>query len=148
MILTYAIEIDRRPDQVFPWIADPERAMTWMTSVSGGEILKRTPDLVGTTFRETVSDKNGSTELRGVVTACRPNQSLAFHLEGEFNKADVEYTLARIPRGTRLTMRAEVRFKGIVRVLGVLLRPVFRRKVLGQFAREFDELKRLCEKEG
>ncbi len=148
MKITLAIDIDRPPDRVFPWLAEPERAMAWMSSVSRTEILHRTPELVGTTFRETVADERGSTELRGVITACRPDRLLAFRLEGAFNDVDVAYHLEDDRNGTRLTMRAEVRFKGLVKWLSLLLGPVFKRKVMRQTAKELSALKRLCEGEG
>ena len=52
------VEIDQPLDAVFPWIADSQRAMKWMTSVSASEILEETPEKVGTTFRERV-EENG-----------------------------------------------------------------------------------------
>ena len=145
MKITHTVEIERQPASVFPWLDDPAKATAWMSSVSRTEILHRTPDLVGTTFRETVADENGSTELEGVVTACRPSQEIAFHLDGQFNEVAVEYRLEEIANGTRLTMRAEVHFKGALKVLSYMMWPLFKRKVLDQFRRECAELKRLCE---
>lgn len=145
MKLRHSVDIERRPEMVFSWLDDPARAAAWMSSVSKAEILHRTPDLVGTTFRETVADGHGSTELQGVVTACRPNQEIAFHLDGQYNEVDVDYRLEEVGGRTRLTMRAEVRFKGLQRALSLLVWPLFKAKVLGQFRRECAELKRLCE---
>lgn len=145
MKLMHKVDIEQCPEIVFSWLDDPARATAWMSSVSKTEILHRTPDLVGTTFRETVADDGGSTELQGVVTACCPNQEIAFHLDGQFNEVDVEYRLQEVRDRTRLTMRAVVRFKGGLKLLSLLLWPLFKRKVLGQFRRECDELKRLCE---
>ncbi len=145
MKITHAIEIERQPQCVFSWLDDPARATAWMSSVSKTEILHRTPDRVGTTFRETVADERGSTELHGVVTACSPNREIAFHLDGQFHDVDVDYRLEEVANGTRLTMRAQIGFKGPLKVLSFLLWPIFKRKVLVQFRREFAELKRLCE---
>ncbi len=145
MKLTHEVEIERRPGLVFSWLDDPARAQTWMSSVSKTEILHRTPDLVGTTFRETIADRDGSTELQGVVTTCRPNREIAFHLDGQYNEVDVDYRLEEVHGRTRLKMRAEVRFMGGLWALSLLLWPLFKGKVLGQFRRECAELKRLCE---
>ncbi len=145
MKLRHTIDIDRRSDQVFPWLADPERARAWMSSVSKTSILERTPDLVGTTFRETITNGDGSTELQGVVTACRPNQEIAFHLDGQYSDVAVDYRLEEVGGRTRLTMRAEIRFKGCLRALSLLVWPLFKGKVLSQFRRECAQLKRLCE---
>ena len=109
------------------------------------EILHRTPDLVGTTFLETVAGMGGSTELHGVVTACQASRVIAFRLGEPFNAVDVEYRLEEVRDGTRLTMRAVLRFKGVLKVLGPLLWPALKRRVLAQFRAECAELKRLCE---
>lgn len=145
--LTHAVDIESTPGHVFSWLDDPARAGLWMSSVSRTEILHRTPDLVGTTFREIVSDEHGATELQGVVTACVPNRQIAFHLDGQFNAVDVEYRLDEVATGTRLTMRADVRFKGTLRLMSMVMWPLFKRKVLGQFRRECAELKRVCERQ-
>ncbi len=147
MRLSHAIKIACQPERVFSWLDDPARAATWMSCVARTEILQRTPDLVGTTFRETVVDENGATELLGVVTACRPNREIAFHLDGQLNRVDVEYRLEKVAQGTRLTMRAEVRCKGVLKAVSFLLWPLLRKKVLGQFRRECAELKRRCEED-
>jgi len=35
MKITYAIDIACEPEDVFPWIAEPEKAMLWQTGVKG-----------------------------------------------------------------------------------------------------------------
>jgi carbon monoxide dehydrogenase subunit G len=109
MNLKHVIDIDQAPERVFSWLDDPERAMKWMSSVSKTEILHRTSDLIGTTFRETVRDSSGATELHGVVTACSPPRLMSFHLEGQFNDVDVEYCLETVKNRTRLNVRATIR---------------------------------------
>jgi uncharacterized protein YndB with AHSA1/START domain len=146
MKITYSIEIDSPPEQVFYWIGDPERAKVWMTSVTHTETLHQTPDWVGTTFREVVEDDEGSTELHGVVTGYQPNRSMGFHLSGKYNVADVEYHLEDIGGRTRLTQQTAMRFKGLAGVLSVFMGPVFKRQIVAQLDAEFARLKELCER--
>lgn len=146
MRLTHRIDIKQRPEGVFSWLDDPARAVAWMSSVSKAEILHRTPGLVGTTFRETIADARGSTEMQGVVTACEPSQVIAFHLVGRFNDVAVEYRLEDLHGRTRLTVRADIRFKGALRILSFLTWPAFKCRALDQLRRELAELKRLCER--
>ncbi len=145
MKISHAIEIERPSENVFPWLEDPAKAVVWMSGVSKTEILHRTPELVGTTFREIVADESGSTDLVGVVTDFSPNRLIAFHLEGQFNDVDVEYRLDEANRGTRLSMQSDIRFKGALRLLSMLMWPLFKSKVLGQFRKDCERLKRLCE---
>jgi uncharacterized protein YndB with AHSA1/START domain len=145
MKISYTIDINNTPEKVFHWLNNPERAMAWMSSVSKTELLHETTDMVGTTFREIVEENGQWTELHGVVTDYRPNQLIAFHLSGKFNVVDVEYRLEEIENRTRLTQNANIRFKSFMRVLSILIGPMFKKKIMDQLQKEFAELKELCE---
>jgi len=140
------VEIRATVEEVFHWLGDPTRAMEWMTSVSRTEIIDQTPDWIGTTFRETVEEDGRGTELRGVVTDFRENERMAFHLEGEFNTVDVVWTLRARGEITEVLQVAEVRFKGLMRVLVLVLAPAFKKKITAQGQSEFAKLKALCER--
>lgn len=147
MRISYTININAAPEKVWYWLGTPERAMVWQTSVSKTEILQKTPDWIGTTFRETVEENGRGTEMQGVVTDYVENQSLAMHLSGKYNVADVKWRLDGTEGRTRLTVNAEVRFKSLAGVLSVLMRPVFKKKITGQFQEELARLKELCERD-
>lgn len=140
-----SITIDRPPDQVFPWVENPERAREWQTEVTGGEIVDKAPGWVGTTFTETIAANGRSTELRGTVTEFAKDRCMGFHLEGDYNEVDVRFTLDGHDGTTRFTQSAEVQFKGIARLAALLLRPIFTRRIQAQASRELRELKALCE---
>lgn len=59
------IMIAKAPEAVFPRIAEPEKAMRWQRNVKGGEIILSTPDMVGTTFTETIEENGRSLDMRG-----------------------------------------------------------------------------------
>jgi carbon monoxide dehydrogenase subunit G len=148
MEITCSIDIDASPEKVFYWVGDPERAMAYTSSVSSYKILHKTPDWVGTTFVEVVQDEEGKTEMHGKVIAFEPNRSMAFHLEGEYNIADVTYHLEVIESGTRLTQHANIQFKGVVRIMSLFMGSTFKKKILSQQQSEFEKLKELCEADG
>ena len=145
MKIINTVEIGASAAKVFYWLGDPSRAMTWMTSVSRTEIIKKIPNWVGTTFRETVEEDGRGTELRGVVTDFVANERMAFHLEGQFNTVDVVWTLKERGETTEVSQVAEVRFKGLMRVVSVLFGSVFKKKITAQAQQEFATLKALCE---
>jgi len=58
MKLKYSIDINCTPEQLWYWLGTPERAMVWQTNVSKTEIIEETPNMIGTTFRETI-EENG-----------------------------------------------------------------------------------------
>ncbi|UCG26161.1 MAG: SRPBCC family protein [Chloroflexota bacterium] len=145
--MRFAISVDIRatPEEVWYWLGDPERAKTWMTSVTHTEYIDRTPDMIGSTFRETVEEDGRGTELQGVIVDFAPNERMAFHLEGDYNTADVTFTLEEDEGITRLTQTADVRFKGIIRVLSLLFGRTFKKNITRQAEGEFATLKALCE---
>ena len=145
MKIFYSIEIKANPMRVFYWLGDPMHVKEWMTSVTDTEIIKQTPDMVGTTFREIVSDESGSTELTGVVTDYVPEKRIAFHLEGRYNRVDVAYVLEDKQPFTLLTMDAHIQFKGFLKVMMLFMGPVFKKKIIAQYGEEFIKLKELCE---
>jgi uncharacterized protein YndB with AHSA1/START domain len=146
MKISLALDIERPPAEVFPWLSDPERAKRWMTSVSSTEIVHETPERVGTTFRERVEEDGRGTELTGVITAFEENRLIAFHLEGDYNDVDVSYRVAPTDGGTRLSMSADVRFKSTARLVMLVTGPLFKRKIVGQLESELATLKQLCER--
>jgi hypothetical protein len=121
--------------------------MMWQTNVTKGDILKQTPNMVGTTFRETIEENGGSTEMEGVITDYRENEVLAMHLSGKYNVVDVEWRIETRGENTRLVAYFDTRFRSFIGILSVLFRPVFKKKILEQLQAEFTKLKELCESE-
>ena len=147
MKITYSMEIKTTPEKVWYWLGTPERAMMWQTNVSKTEILQRTPNWIGTTFRETIEENGSGTEMEGVVTDYKENQGLAMHLSGKYNVVDVKWRIEERGEHTRLTVYSNIRFRSFIKVLSILIRPVFKKKITEQLQVEFAKLKELCERD-
>ena len=148
MKLTFTIDIESSPEEVFSRVKDPEKAREWMTSVSEGEMLSGTPNTVGSTFREVVRDENGETEMRGVVTGFAENEMISFHLSGDYNSVEVEFRVEKIGEQTRLTQTADIRWRGFMKVVSLFLGQRIRKEITAQSQKEFETLKALCETKG
>ena len=48
-------------------------------------------------------------------------------------------------RETELSQNAEVRFKGVLRIMSVVIGPLLKKKIAAQAQSEFAKLKELCE---
>lgn len=140
-----AIDIDRSPQVVFPWLGTPEKAMEWQRNVTGTEIVHRTPDMTGTTFKETLEENGRSLEMRGIVTEYRENKRLAMHLESRYNRVDIEYVLVAIAEKTRVVVHADVSLRSFPRIITTVFPSSFRRKLVSQLEEELGLLKDLCE---
>ena len=147
MKLTYAIDIKNTPENVFRWIGNPDKAMEWQSSVSGGEIIDEKPGMIGTTFRETVEEDGRGTEMQGEITDWRENELIAMHLSGKYNTVDVEWRLDEVEGFTHVTGDFNIQFKSFLRILSIILWPAFKKKNLGQLQEEFARLKELCEQD-
>ena len=141
----YTMVIKATPEKVWYWLGDPEHAVKWQTNVSKTEILRKTPNMIGTTFRETIEENGSGTEMQGIVTDYRENQLLAMHMSGKYNVVDVEWRIKKMGKYTRLTVNSNIQFKSFLRFFSIILWPAFKRNTQGQLGREYTKLKELCE---
>lgn len=145
MKFRYTMDMNCTPERVWYWLGDPERAVVWQTNVSKTEILNKTPDWIGTTFRETIEENGNGTEMRGVVTDYKENQSLAMRMSGKYNDVDVSWSIKEMDRFTRLTVNSNIQFKSFLRLFSIILWPTFKRNISKQLGSEYTKLKELCE---
>jgi hypothetical protein len=141
------MDIHCTPNRVWYWLGTPEKAMVWQTNVSKTEILEKTPNWIGTTFRETIEEDGKSVEMQGVVTDYSKNQSLAMHMSGKYNIIDVEWRITDMGEFTSLTMNSNIRFRSFMRFFSMMLWPVFRKNIKKQLDIEYTKLKELCEQD-
>src|SRR5512136_1242738 len=103
--------ISRPPKAVFPWIAEPDKAMKWQKNVKGGEVLVSKPGMVGTTFKETIEENGHSLEMHGSITEYVENRVIGFHLESRIHTVEVSYSLQETNTQTRISIMANIRWK-------------------------------------
>ena len=145
MRIEISIDVDAPPEDVWYWLGDPERARTWMTSVGRTEYITRTPELIGSTFREYIQEEGQGTWLTGEILDYVPNQRMAVHLEGDFNVVDVVFCLEEVDGITRVTQTADMRFKGLLRLTSLIFGRAIKRNIIRQSSGEFQTLKALCQ---
>lgn len=145
MRVDLAIDIKSDVETVFSWLAEPEKAMRWQTSVAGGEIIEKKPGMVGTTFRERVEDGEGGMDMEGSITAFEPNHRIAFYLVSRVNEVSVDYRVEPVGDMSRVSYTAQVHWKFPVNVMGLFAGSVIKRKIMAQSEQEFARLKELCE---
>jgi hypothetical protein len=145
MRIMYANEIRRSPEVVFPWIAEPDKAMQWQKNVKGGEILIDNPERVGTTFKEVIEEDGNNLEMQGVITKFVEDQEIAFHLESKIHEVDVSYVLVGVDDATRVKVDGRISWKFPFNLLSLFIGRKMKSGIAEQLKIEFLELKRLCE---
>lgn len=145
MKIVREIGIAKPPEAVFPWIADPQKAMLWQKDVRGGEVRTSTPEVVGTTFIETVEEDGGRLEMTGTITEYRPNRAMGFHLNSRIHEFDVRYSLEGGGKTTRVSMDASIRWKFPMNVISLAVGKKMEKSLGEKMDSELRELKRICE---
>ena len=147
MKIHYAIELSCEPDEVFTWIDNPEKAMLWQKGVKKGEIIKETPEKIGTTFIEEMEDNGNSLEMRGVITGYIRNKMVTFQLESKIHKLEVCYSVTGKDGSSVVTVESNIHWKFPMNIMSIILGRKIKEGIMKQTGTEFAELKRLCEKE-
>ncbi|MGI9455572.1 MAG: SRPBCC family protein [Aeoliella sp.] len=138
-----SIEIDRPIDDVFR--LTNEHITEWSNIVVEDEVLNKTPEGVGTTFRTVTEEKGKRMEFAGVVTEYDPPRHTAVQMTGDMFDLDVEYTFDDLGGRTRVTQRSQIKGKGWVKVMFFLFGWMMNKSSCNALENEFESLKRFCE---
>lgn len=147
MNIKYSKEILRPPEIVFPWIVEPEKAMKWQRNVKGGEIIIKTPEMIGTTFTEVIEEDGKVLEMQGTITKYKEDQIIGFHIQSKIHEFDVSYAVEEVNEATRLTIEAIIKWKFPMNIISLFIGRKIEKGLLKQIESEVLELKRLCESE-
>lgn len=147
MRITYENEILKPADIVFPWIAEPEKAMKWQKDVKSGEIFVSRPEIVGTTFKEVVEEGGNTLEMYGTITKYIKNQIIGFHLASRIHALDVSYSLEEINRATKISVEALIDWKFPMNIISLFIGKKMEKGLVTKLEAEILELKRICETE-
>ena len=145
MRITYANEILKPPEFVFPWIAEPDKAVQWQKNVKGGEVIINRPEVIGTTFKEEIEEGGNSLEMYGVITKFIRNQIIEFHLESKIHKLEVSYSVEELNKTTRIVVDARIKWKFPINLLSIFIGNKMKKGIAEQMESEILELKRICE---
>jgi hypothetical protein len=145
MRVTYQNVISKPPEVVFPWIAEPDRAMKWQKNVKGGEVLVSQPGMVGTTFKEVIEENGRSLEMQGTITEYTENRAIGFHLESRMHIVNVTYSVNEINRQTRLSIVANIKWKFPMSVFSLFAGKKMERNLTEELESEVLQLKNICE---
>jgi hypothetical protein len=145
MRIVYEDEIARTPEIVFPWIAEPEKAMKWQKNVRGGEIIVDRPEMVGTTFREVIEEDGNTLEMHGIISKYVRNGIIGFHLTSKIHDFDVDYSVEEKEGNTKIKIEATIKWKFPMSIVSLFIRKRIEEGLTRQLKSEVQELKKLCE---
>lgn len=145
MNFNFAIDISLKPENIFPWIANPDKAILWQKGVRRSEIVKETPEKIGTTFKEVMEENGEELEMKGTITGFVDNESISFHLESRIHTVDVTYSILENKNISTLKVEGVIKWKFPMNIISFISGGKMKKKIIQQIKSEFTELKRLCE---
>lgn len=140
-----SIDIALTPENLFPWISRPDKAMLWQKGVKGSEILLETPERIGTTFKEVFEEDGKQLEMNGMITGFVQNESISFYLESKIHTVDVSYAMSVNEEKSTLEVKGTVKWKFPMNLVNLFIGRKIRNRMMQQTESELAELKRLCE---
>ena len=147
MKIAASIDIFSKPNDIFAWIENPDKAMQWQKGVKTDQIIKETSGKIGTTFKEEMEENGKSLITYGEITDYTPNKLISFQLESKIHKVHVIYSVVGNANQSRVSVDSTIRWKFPMNLISLIVGYKIKTKILQQTKSELLELKKLCEKE-
>jgi len=139
-----SVTINRPIDEVFELTNN--HVAEWSITVVEQETLEKTPDIVGSRFRTVTEERGQQMEFASTVTAYKPPQHSAVHLEGDMFNIDAIYQFEKLSeQETRVTQDSRVTPKGFMKVFFVLFGWLMKKSGCDGVQEELESLKTYCE---
>lgn len=138
-----SIEIDRPIEVVFE--LTNEHLPEWSKIVVEEQLIHKTPEVVGTTFRSVTESNGNRMVFDGTVTNYEPPHLNAVHLIGETFDIETAFTFEDLGGRTRVTQYSSVQGKGFFRLLFKLLGKFMYKSGCKASLKELQNLKQFCE---
>ena len=121
-----AIEIAAPPEEIWPFLVEPEKILQWFITLEKFEYTSEQQSGVGTTFYFEEKAAARLMKLNFMVTEWAENERLAFSMtSGDFLKSyEQRWTLVTTPSATRFILMEQVELPyGIIgKILGLFAR--------------------------
>ena len=140
----HTVEIATGPDDVFPWLADPERRLRWMGALVESEPLTQGPPQLGSRYRDVFEDHGQRIELEAELVEVEPGERLTARLVSKGFESTSAQRLEPVDGGTRLTAALETRYTMLA---ARLLAPLVTRHAQTRLEADLARLKELVEAE-
>jgi uncharacterized protein YndB with AHSA1/START domain len=124
--ITTVVDIAASPSEVFPWLIEPDRLSRWIGGFVGSEAMTDGPTRVGSRSRDVLDANGRRLVIETEITEFIPDRRLGVHIEYDGGENDDRYDLEPVGTGTRLTYVSDVRLKGPMRLLSLVIAPQLR----------------------
>jgi carbon monoxide dehydrogenase subunit G len=127
--MRYAREIEAPtpPGETFAYLVDFTHTAEWDPGNAEARRLTPEPTAVGSRFEIIAVFRGKRQRFEYVVTELEEGNRIALHGEGDKAMSDDVMTVSASGNGTRIGYEADIRLKGVFRLVEPFMRPMFTR---------------------
>jgi uncharacterized protein YndB with AHSA1/START domain len=141
--ITSLVEIKRNPQDVFLYVADPTQRPKWQDAIEHVQVVRETPEGVGTQVRETRRIQGASRTFTWEVTEYDPGRRYALRGVDGPVRARVLINLTPVDDGAKTCVAIEIAFDGVG--IGKIFAPLARRGARKEVGLDGEHLKNQLE---
>jgi uncharacterized protein YndB with AHSA1/START domain len=138
-VITHSIEIDRRPEDVFAYLDQPERHGEWQTQIVSAKVEAEGPVGVGTRVREIRKIGGREQDTSYEITEHEPPRQSSFR--GTVGPVRPVGKVLVEPVGDGSKSRVSLEFNLVGRGIGVLIAPFARMQAKKDIPKAQEQLK-------
>ena len=142
-MITHSIEIDRRPEDVFAYLDQPERHGEWQTQIVSAKVEAEGPVGVGTRVREIRKIGGREQDTSYEITEHEPPRKSSFR--GTVGPVRPVGTVMVEPVGDGSKSRVSLEFNLVRHGIGVLIAPFARMQAKKEIPKTQEQLKATLE---
>lgn len=143
-VITSSIEIDRRPEDVFAYLAEVEKHSEWQADLVGSKLETHGPIGVGTRVSDTRKVPGGPRAMIYEITEHDPPRKSSWRGVDGPVRVDGSVVVEPVGDGARSRVTVELNFAG--HVIGVLFMPIARMQARKQVPKNQAKLKEVLER--
>lgn len=143
MKIEHSVVIDRPIEEVFAYLTRPENTPKWQSGMLESRQTSEGAMGVGTIFTEVRQMMGRPMDQTMEVTAYEPNKKWSFKSIKATVPHEAHLAFESVEGGTRINLTSLGRPKGLLR----LAAPIINRQLKKEFVADFENLKRLLERQ-
>lgn len=134
-IVEASIVVSAPREHVFRHLVEPELLKRWIGGLVETRPLTEGGARLGARSVEVIEERGRRFEMTSEITSFRPPESMEVELTGPSLRATSRFSIVPVLEGTRVDFRQAVRYRGMLRLFGPLMRRTVERSQAEDLAR-------------
>ena len=124
-----SVEIDASPEAIFPFLVEPDRLKRWVGGFAEAHPLTVGPTGIGSRSIDVIREGGREMRFETEIVGYEPPHRLSVTITSSEMRARSDYRVERRGGGAVATHVQDVRYAGVLRVVGPFIGGMVRRKI-------------------